>query len=74
MSLNSKDRRFEGAQMSVYDFSARTIDGNDFALSSYRGHALLVSFPMFAKINVNGQGCAPPCTNRRDSAVMSRRC
>lgn len=104
--------------MSVYDFSARTIDGNDFALSTYRGHPLLivnvaskcgftpqyaglealykkyhprglqvlgfpcdqfghqepgdeaeikkfcssnynVSFPMFAKINVNGKGAHP---------------
>ncbi len=28
--------------MSVYDFSARTIDGNDLALSRYRGHPLLI--------------------------------
>jgi glutathione peroxidase len=28
--------------MSVYDFSARTIDANDLALSSYRGHPLLI--------------------------------
>ena len=28
--------------MSVYDFSARTIDGNDLALSTYRGHPLLI--------------------------------
>ena len=28
--------------MSVYDFSARTIDGNEQPLSAYRGHALLI--------------------------------
>ena len=28
--------------MSVYDFSARTIDGTDLALSTYRGHPLLI--------------------------------
>ncbi len=28
--------------MSVYDFSARTIDGDDLALSTYRGHPLLI--------------------------------
>jgi glutathione peroxidase len=28
--------------MSVYDFSARTIDGNEQSLSAYRGHALLI--------------------------------
>jgi glutathione peroxidase len=28
--------------VSVYDFSARTIEGNDLALSSYRGHPLLI--------------------------------
>jgi glutathione peroxidase len=28
--------------MSVHDFSARTIDGSDLALSSYRGHPLLI--------------------------------
>ena len=28
--------------MSVYDFSARSIDGNEQSLSAYRGHALLI--------------------------------
>jgi glutathione peroxidase len=28
--------------MSVYDFSARTLDGNEQSLSAYRGHALLI--------------------------------
>jgi glutathione peroxidase len=28
--------------MSVYDYSARTIDGNEQSLSTYRGHALLI--------------------------------
>jgi len=28
--------------MSVYDYSARTIDGNEQSLSAYRGHALLI--------------------------------
>jgi glutathione peroxidase len=28
--------------MSVYDFSARTIDGNEQSLSAYRGHAVLI--------------------------------
>jgi glutathione peroxidase-family protein len=51
--------------MSVYDFSARTIGGDDLALSTYRGHALLV---------VNVASNMRRWTNRRDSAAMSRRC
>jgi glutathione peroxidase len=32
----------EGEEMSVYEFSAKTIDGADQPLSQFRGHALLI--------------------------------
>ena len=53
--------------MSVYDFSARTIDGNDLALSSYRGHALLV-------VNVASKCGFTPQYARQFSDVCQDQC